>query len=58
MVNWEDAAYFCHTTFGTKVNYEKGLFVCPECGHLVKASDWVSMEMGECPHCGVLFEDM
>ena len=55
---WRLAAEYCEKEYGSYVDWEEGVFSCPECGELTYESDWNNYEYWRtCPVCDFDFTE-
>ena len=56
-MTWDEAAKYCHDTYGSYVDEEERFFVCPECEEPLYESDYEDIETwGMCPVCDYNFK--
>jgi CRISPR/Cas system-associated protein Cas10 (large subunit of type III CRISPR-Cas system) len=51
---WKKLSLWCEETYGTEVNTEKNVFLCPKCGKPIQEDNFEygsEMALGICPSC-------
>lgn len=56
---WKINAKWANTFYKSEVNYDKGFYLCPECGELIYDDDWSEQDLKDflCPICKYNEED-
>lgn len=55
LTNWDEAAVFCHDTYGCFVDWKEGYFACPDCGEPIYMDEWEDNVPDHCPICSFDF---